>query len=393
MSPAYDVIVVGARCAGASTAMLLARQGRRVLLLDRAAIGSDTMSTLYIRPGGVALLARWGVLDAVVSSGCPPLDTIEYDVGEVRLASATPRTPGADAAYAPRRGVLDRLLVQAAAEAGAEVMDRTSVRELLRSGDRVTGVRVDGGDLTARLVVGADGMRSAVAEMVGAPTVVSDPLASCVYFTSWSGLRTGFGFHERPGSWIARIPTHDGLTIVSTYFPQQEFAQIRRDPLAAHLGAIRRHAPELYDQVADIVPTDRIHGTGDQRNFYRQAAGPGWVLVGDAGHHLDTITASGITNAFLQADLLAAELVGTDLDDHETTDAATARFGSQRDRATSSTYRSTLDLARLSLSPGRIDLLRTVATSPGATQRYFSMVLGILDAAEFFDDPELLDLL
>ncbi|WP_447007997.1 NAD(P)/FAD-dependent oxidoreductase [Saccharothrix isguenensis] len=393
----FDVVVVGARCAGASTALLLARQGRRVLLVDRAALGTDTMSTLFIRQPGVALLSKWGVLDAVVASGCPPLNTISYDVGEARLESPAPTLPGADAAYAPRRHLLDALLVRAAVDAGVEVADRTSVRGLLRDGDRVTGVRVAGGagerEVPARLVVGADGMRSRVADLVGAPVEVSDPLASCVYYTTWSGLRTGFGFHERPGSWIARIPTNDGLTIISTYSPQREFGDIRRDPLAAHLASVRKNAPDLHEMVVDGELVDRIRGTGDQRNFYRRAHGHGWALVGDAGHHLDTMTAAGITNAFLQADLIADELAAVDPADPVAVDAATARFAARRDEATGDTYRGTLDLARLELGPSRVELLRTVGTSPELTARYFAMVVGIIGSEDFLDDPDLLDLL
>lgn len=393
----YDAVVVGARCAGAATGLLLARQGRRVLIVDRAPIGSDTMSTLLIRQPGVALLARWGLLDEVVASGCPPLDTITYDVGEVCLTAPAPTMPGANAAYAPRRHVLDALLVAAAARAGAQIADRTSVRGLLRDGDQVVGVRVADGsgehNIPARLVVGADGMRSRVAELVEAPLEVSHPRASCVYYTFWSGVRTGFGFHERTGSWIARIPTHDDLTIVSTYFPQREFARVRRDPLAAHLAAVRDNAPDLYELLRSAQRVDRVHGTGDQRNFYRRAHGPGWVLVGDAGHHLDTMTASGISNAFLQADLLADELSPVDLGDRAATLAAAARFAARRDEATADTYRSTLDLARLTLGESRVALLRAVGTSPELTARYFAMVVGVTGAEEFLDDPDLLELL
>lgn len=397
MTAVYDAVVVGARCAGASTALLLARQGRSVLLVDRAPLGSDTMSTLFIRQSGVALLSRWGVLDAVIASGCPPLDTISYDVGDVRLESPAPTVPGADAAYAPRRTVLDRLLVDAATTAGAEFAESTSVRELVRDGDRVAGVRLKaaGGerDVRARLVVGADGMRSPTANLLGAPLEVSDPLASCVYYTTWSGIRTGFGFHERPGRWIARIPTHDDLTLVSTYFPQPEFDRVRRDPVAAHLESLRANAPDVHEMLADAEQVDRIRGTGDQRNFYRRAHGPGWALVGDAGHHLDTITASGISNAFIQADILTDELSGTDLGDPAATDAATARFAARSRGATSGTYQATLDLARLALTRARVDLMGAVGQSPEQTRRYFAMVVGILDSHDFFDDPDLLALL
>ncbi|WP_030567822.1 NAD(P)/FAD-dependent oxidoreductase [Streptomyces aureocirculatus] len=393
---AYDVVVVGARCAGASTAMLLARQGRRVLLVDKAAFPSDTMSTLYIHHPGVKRLAQWGVLDDVVASGCPPLATISHEVDGLRLASSVPTADGVSAAYAPRRYVLDDLLVRAAVAAGATFMDGARVQEVVRGDGRVTGVRLRVGESTttvsAGLVIGADGMRSKVAELVDAPVVRSDPLASCVYYTFWQGLHTGFGFHEKVGRWIARIPTHDGLTIVAAYLPQNEFAAARRDPEAAYLSAVESTAPHLYDQLMSAERADRWRGTGDQRNYFRKAHGPGWALVGDAAHHLDSISARGITNALIQAELITDSLSGVDVADALATDEALARFEKSMNTALNEPYLSTLELAQLRPTKARLRMLHAVAESPELTARYFALVSGAIRMREFMT-ADLVDVL
>lgn len=392
----WDAVVVGGRCAGAASAMLLARQGRRVLLVERARFPADTMSTLYIHQPGIALLAEWRVLDAVAASGCPRLGTVSYQVGDVSMSSAMPVAGTVDATFAPRRHILDRILVDAAVDAGATFADGCSLYGLRWADGRVVGVRLrtaEGRRVTehTRLVVGADGMRSRVADLVGAPEIVRDPRMTCVYFTGWTGVTCGFGFRERTGIWIATIPTHEGITFVATYFPQDRFTQIRTDPLTVHLDGVHSVAPDLFDTMHGRTPTIRLQGTGDQRNFFRQAFGSGWVLVGDAGHHRDTITAQGITNAFTQAQLLANELP-PDLADRHRTDVALQRFQARRDAELADSYRSTLELARLEVTESRLESLRGISRHPALTERYFAVVAGII-AMDDFLTPELLDLL
>ncbi|MEU6126218.1 NAD(P)/FAD-dependent oxidoreductase [Streptomyces sp. NPDC047123] len=392
----YDVIVVGARCAGASTALLLARQGRRVLLVDKASFPSDTMSTLYIHQPGIARLARWGVLDDVVASGCPPLDTVSHDVDGLHLSAPAPTMDGVTSTYAPRRYILDDLLVRAAVAAGAEFVERAQVRELVRDDGRVTGVRLRVADaestVTAGLVIGADGMRSKVAELVQAPVLRSAPPVSCVYYTFWRGLSTGFGFHERVGRWIARIPTHDDLTIVATYLPQSEFAEARSDPAEAYFAAVKSTAPDLYENMMSAERADRWRGTGDQRNYFRAAHGPGWALVGDAAHHLDTISARGITNALVQAELLADAMTEAEIDHADSVDAATSRYAQNMAQVLDEPYMSTLELANLNPTKARLRMLHAVSTSPELTSRYFALSAGIIRMREFMT-ADVVDLL
>lgn len=375
----YDVIVVGARCAGSPTAMLFARSGYRVLLLDRATFPRDTLSTLYIHQPGVARLAEWGVVDAVTATGCPAIDRVTYRVADIRLQGCALPADGIRTAYAPRRRLLDQLLADAAATAGAELRFGCTVEDLLFDDGRVVGVRyTSGGSIfeeRTRLVVGADGMRSFVAAKVQASTVVEDPLMTCAYYSYWSGLDAGFELYEAPGRWVGSVPTNDGLTLIATYFPQAEFDQVRVDVMGAYLTSIRSTAPELYERVAGGERVERMYGTGDQRNFFRQAAGAGWALVGDAGHHKDSITARGITDAFVQAQLLV-DSVGQGLHDPSTLDEALLRYERERDETLAYSYYSTLSAAELVLPEHRLDAIRMIAADPVLVDRYFGILAG-----------------
>ncbi|MFC8867927.1 NAD(P)/FAD-dependent oxidoreductase [Streptomyces sp. NPDC057148] len=388
----YDVIVVGARCGGAPTAMLFARAGYRVLLLDRATFPSDTLSTNYIHQPGVARLARWGLLDQVVASGCPPLERMRYRLGDVELSGCASGVDGHRAAYAPRRHVLDKILVDAAVAAGAELREGASVSGLSRRGEQVTGVEytVSGRRHTgsAALVVGADGMRSTVARLAGARRQISDPRMTCAYYTLWEGVPADFELYESPGRWVGAVPTHDDTTLVATYFPQEEFARLRSRAKEAYLETVRTTAPELWARMEGRRQTERLRGTGDQQNYFRTAHGPGWVLVGDAGHHKDSISARGITDAFLQAELLT-EAVGAGLHDTDLLGKALGTFAERRDQDLMDSYRATLTVAQLDAREQRTALLRVIQADPELTVRYFDTVAGIRPIAELYT-PDLM---
>src|SRR4051812_32186349 len=204
MSDSYDAIIVGARCAGAPAAMLLARQGHHVLLLDRASFPSDTLSTHVIHAPGVAALKRWGLLDTVTATGCPPIDRYAFDFGPITIAGTPQPRDGISTAYAPRRTVLDKILVDAARAAGVDVREHFSVDEIVIEHGAVAGIRGRGEDGTtvverARVVIGADGRNSHVAKAVGAEEYNEKPKLQWSYYTYFEGLPVdGFETFIRP---------------------------------------------------------------------------------------------------------------------------------------------------------------------------------------------------
>jgi flavin-dependent dehydrogenase len=386
----YDVIVVGARVAGASTALLFAQAGYRVLLADRAHFPSDTLSTHYIHQPGIARMARWGVLDAVRATGCPALERTIYQVSDVRLDGCSVPHEGQRAAYAPRRHLLDKILIDAAVAAGAEFREGCSAAGPVFDGDRVIGVSFKSGDRgsfveRARLSVGADGMRSVFAKGVGAEFIVHDPLQTCIYYTYWQGFDSNFELYERPGRWIGSVPTNEGATLIASYHPQSQFDRVRGDALEHYLENIRTTAPDLYERASAGERVERLRGTGDQQNFFRQPSGPGWALVGDAAHHKDSITARGISDAFLQSDLLF-DTVGGKLHEPAALDAALEVYAQQLPDELFEGYRNTLFTARLEVTADRLKMLRALSQSPELTEKYFAAAAGGMSVEDLYDD-------
>ncbi|WP_433662269.1 FAD-dependent oxidoreductase [Nocardia sp. CA-128927] len=379
----YDVIVVGGRCAGSPTAMLFARAGFRTLLVDRVRFPRDTVSTLYIHQPGTALLNRWGLLDSVRATGCPPIDHAIHQVGDVRFSGCAWPVDGIREALAPRRYLLDEILWNAAGAAGAECEDAVPVTDIVIDEGRVVGVRLAGRIERARLVVGADGMRSTVAAAVGAGYLSRHPKMTCVYYTYFEGVDAGFEVYNTSGRWVGSVPTNDGLTLVASYFPQSEFAAIRTNSRQALLDSVAATAPQLYQRLRDGRSVDRIFGSGDQRNYLRAAAGQGWALVGDAGHHKDSITGKGITDAFRQADLLV-DCVREHFDDRLRMQAALRRYESARNELVMDGYRDTLTAARLR-PERRTRLMQAMADDPALTERFFATLAGASPSSELVD--------
>jgi 2-polyprenyl-6-methoxyphenol hydroxylase-like FAD-dependent oxidoreductase len=308
----YDVIVVGGRAAGASTAMLLARAGLRTLLLERGTFGSDTLSTHALMRAGVLQLARWGVLDRIVSAGTPAIRSTSFRYADQHIRVPIKAANGVDALYAPRRFLLDAVLVQAAAEAGAEVIDRTNVVDVLRRGGRVAGVVVttdSGGfvELRAPLVIGADGVRSTVARAVDAPKVRVARSTTATTYGYWDGVdAAGYEWVFAHNVASGFIPTNDGQLCV---FAGGTRERIGRGGVATILDIVDTGAPELGERLrAGTAPAATRTWPG-QAGYLRRAWGPGWALVGDAGYFKDPISAHGITDALRDAELLARAVV------------------------------------------------------------------------------------
>lgn len=312
----YDAIVVGARCAGAPTAMLLARKGYRVLLVDRASFPSDSMRCHFIHHPGVVQLRRWGLLGRVVASGCPPIRTRLSDVGDFTLAIPAEVADGVDANYAPRRFIVDAILVDAAIEAGAELRERFTVHALLWDDDRAVGIRgrANGGAMVeerARIVIGADGAHSIVAKAVGASMYDIRPALTFAYYSYFSGVPlAGIENYLRPQECMhINFPTNHGLACIAIQAPIAGFPAFRADIERSFFAAIDR-VPQLAERVRAGRREERWYGTADLMNFFRTPYGRGWALVGDAGYHKDPVTAQGITDAFRDAELLAHAIDG-----------------------------------------------------------------------------------
>lgn len=384
----YDIIIIGARCAGSPAAMLFAQQGYRVLLLEKARFPQDTLSSHYIHQPGVALLDRWGLLDELRDAGSRPINHESYEGPGVRLDGFSLPVDGHRTTYAPRRFVLDPILAGGAVASGVEFRESCAVTDLVFEDDRVVGVRytrAGGAEATdrARLVVGADGMRSLVARKVGARNVIEHQRLTCVYYSYWAEVPAHFELYERPGRWVAAIPTNDDLTLIMTYFPQEEFFDVRSAVEPAYLDAVRTTTPQLYERMSAGRRVERLYGTGHQENYFRKAYGPGWVLLGDAVHHKDSITARGITDAFIQAQSLTGH-IGERLHDDAALKAALRRYENDLTDIFFNFYQGVLNVAELK-PEGRTEMLRNLVGHQELIDRYFSTVSGACSFDDFYN--------
>ena len=384
----YDAIVVGGRCAGSPTAMLLARQGYRVLVVDRATFPSDTVSTHIVHPPGIAALNRWGLLDQVTATGCPPIDTYLFDFGPYTI-SGSPGTDDAPVAYGPRRTVLDKLLVDAAAEAGAEVREMFTVEDVVVDEGRVTGIRGHGkGGATvvehAKVVIGADGRHSLVAHAVQPEQYNEKPQLLAGYYTYWSGVPMNGRFENyiRPDRGFAAWPTNDDLTVVITGWPFAEFEANKKDIEGNYFKTLDL-APAFAERIRAGRQEARFVGTA-VANFVRKPYGPGWALVGDAGYNKDFITAHGIHDAFRDAELCATALDEA-FSGARSFDDAMADYQDTRDQQVLPMYEFTTELATLEPPPPELQqLLGAIAGHQDAMDGFARVIAGVTSPAEFF---------
>jgi len=388
----YDAIVVGARCAGSPTAMLLARKGYRVLLVDKATFPSDTMSTHVVHPPGVAALARWGILDRLLATGCPSLDAYSFDFGPVTIAGSPRPIDGVADAYCPRRTVLDEILINAAAMAGAEVREAFTVDEVLADGGTVTGIRghTKSGRAVAeqaRVVVGADGRHSKVAKAVQPQQYNERRSHLAMYYAYWSDLPSvGFDTFirtEHRRGW-AVAPTHDGLTVMPFGWPVEEFHANRSD-IEGNLMAAVAHAPEFAERLHGATRESKFFGSAELPGYFRVPYGAGWALVGDAGYHKNPITAMGINDAFRDAELLAGALDDSFSGKRSYADAM-GEYQQQRDADVMPVYEFTDEFAQLQPPPPEMQqLIGAMAGNQAAMDDFVSVQASTLPAPEFFD--------
>jgi flavin-dependent dehydrogenase len=387
MTKAFDAIVVGARCAGSPTAMLLARKGYRVLVLDRATFPSDTVSTHLLHPLGVGALARWGLRDRLTATGCPPIHTYCFDFGPFTISGA-PGTKEAPVAYCPRRTILDKLLVDAAAEAGAEMREGFTVEEVLIEDGRAVGIkgRSDRGPAIerARVVIGADGRHSLVAAAVRPKRYDEKPPLLAAYYTYWSGLPMHGRFENyiRDRRGFAVMPTHDDLTLIIAGWPYSEFAENKNDIEGNYLKTIEL-APTFADRLRGAKREARFAGAAVP-NYFRRPFGPGWVLVGDAGYNRDFITAQGIMDAFHDAELCAAAL-DKSFSGASPFEDAMHDYQRMRDARVNAMYEFTCQLATLEPPPPDMQqIFAAVHGNQEAMDDFARMNAGTISPAEFF---------
>jgi len=262
-----------------------------------------------VKPPGVAYLQRWGVLDEVLATGCPPVYTRQVTICDQALPAPPPDLDSLPL-LAPRRTVLDMILVQAARRAGVHVHEQTTLSAVVRDGDRVVGVegKCKHGDpmrALAPVVIGADGKQSWLARQVGAAYTHYVPTVSLAYFAYWSGFNTdGLTLHFTPGQATGIFPTNAGQTLVFVQARIARRAEFQADVPGQYLAALRR-VPAVAEKLAGATRASPILGMLDQPAYFRESYGPGWALVGDAAHHKDPLAARGITDAFRDAELVA----------------------------------------------------------------------------------------
>jgi flavin-dependent dehydrogenase len=391
----YDVIVVGARCAGSPTAMLLARKGYRVLLVDKARFPSDVVNGYYLQQHAVARLKRWGLLDKLRNSNCPPLLTITLDFGEFALSGSPPPRADVSEAYAPRRIVLDKILVDGAVQAGAELREEFAVDGLLQDDGRVTGIRSHtrmGAAITesARIVIGADGPNSIVAQSLDALTYNVKPTLTCWYFAHWSGVpANGVEFYLRNRRALIACHTNDGLTVVLTGCPYDEFFTLRADVEANYFKSLDL-APDLAERVRSGKQEDRLAGTVNTRNFIGRPYEPGWALVGDAGYHKDLCTAQGIADSFRDAELLS-DAIDSGFNGSRPLADAFGGYEEERNSAVMPMYEFTAQLANLAEppTPELQRLLRALHGKEAQTNRFLGTWAGTVSIPEFYSPENL----
>jgi 2-polyprenyl-6-methoxyphenol hydroxylase-like FAD-dependent oxidoreductase len=334
-------------------------------VVDRDAFPSDTPSTHGIQPAGVKILEQLGVLDSLLEvsepivSGTLILDQVRVEVSGLLDIVGAPMIN-------VRRVTLDAILLDAAAEAGAEIRTGTAVTGLLEAKGRVVGVETNGGELCAPLVVGADGARSTVARLLGASEYLRTAPGRAFLWSYFEGVdvdphRVWLGSIASHG--FLASPTDAGLFMAAVTPSIDRRAELRRDRSGAYVAGLK-HWPELDAIVATGKRAAPVQMMSRWHGFFRESAGPGWALIGDAGHFKDPTPGQGISDALRQAVELAKaiELSAGGGDDADT---ALREWWSWRDRDAWEMYWFAHDMgAPGSSGPLEREVMQRVADDP-----------------------------
>jgi 2-polyprenyl-6-methoxyphenol hydroxylase-like FAD-dependent oxidoreductase len=368
----HDVVVVGARAAGAATALLLGRLGYDVVLLERAVFPADTVSTHQLARTGVVQLHRWGLLQAVLDSGAPAIRQVTFTVAGEPITRAIKRKAGVDLLVAPRRYILDTIVAEAAASAGVDVRFGVTVGGVrLDDTGRATGVYGHDGtggplEIDARYVVGADGLGSRVARSVGAEVIEGRGGASAGQYAYYGGIPwAGIELTIADRALTGVFPTNDGQACIWICSPSADARDARRRAASreeAFTAQLDRTAPELAERLRSAVRTSVVTGMLRAPNFVRRAHGRGWALVGDAGYHRDPITGHGLSDAYRDAELLAVALDQA-LRGETDESTALADYQRQRDEALRDIFDLTVALAEYPPVPQFVELQKQLGAA------------------------------
>ncbi len=391
----YDTIVVGARVAGAPTAMLLARKGHRVLLVDKATFPSDTVSTHNLTLASMASLQRWGLYDTIAESDCPPVDTVLFDIEGLILEGWGGPFEGINLMYNVRRSALDDILVRAAVEAGADVRQGFTVDELIIEDGVCCGIRGHGRDgegteARAPIVVGADGRHSRIAAAMGTEEYRTAPSKTFTYYSHYSGLDMGgrMEFYDREGMTIIAQPTSGNQTMVAVIQPIARFKDFRKD-IEGNFERALSTAPEFHARLKAASQVDRFLGSADVPTGMRVPFGPGFALVGDAGVHVDPTMGQGITNAFRDAELLA-DAIDDGLRGERPMQEALAGFHEARDEAVLPMFEMIGEM--ISGEPPSEEFIAVLEALPGNQRqidRFIGVMLGTVRVEDFYSEENL----
>jgi len=377
-SEAYDVVVVGGRCAGSPLGTLLAREGLRVAVVECASFPRDTLSTHIFQAPAIAFLDRLGVTEQVRATGARYLNRLQARLEDVEFSVAWPQERGdLGGVTSVRRFVLDPILASAAAQAGADVRMATTVTGLVEDSGRAVGVRAlhAGREsvLKARLVVGADGRNSTIARLVKARKYNLTPNERFGYWAFFEDARPGPDPAILVQRWENRFvigcPADDGLYQVIVIPDLRELPRFRED-LGGSFMEYALSSDPVAEVLSDARRTGKFFGMLRWEGFFREPSGPGWVLVGDAGHFKDPAPGQGIADAFRQVDTLATTVVGALARSDETLDRAVSAWGRWRDKDAAEHYWFAVDLGRAGPIPTPMPELAKRLLATGRIDQY-----------------------